>query len=83
MLHSPSPAEAVQAAIASLGGTLELARALLDGGRRIDLAGLDAEAARLCAAVLTLTPEAARPLRPALERLRRQVDGLAAEMARR
>jgi hypothetical protein len=82
MPQSPAPAEAVRAAIVSLDGTLSLARALVEGGRRIDLAGLDREATTLCAAVMALRAEEAQRLRPALLALRGQVDGLAASLAR-
>ncbi len=67
----------VLAAIQSMQGTVSLARALTEAGRHIDLAGLDAEAARLCAAVAVLPQDAARSLRPALQALVAEVDGLA------
>ena len=35
------PTEAVRSAIDSLGGTVAVARALVEGGRRVDLAGLE------------------------------------------
>ncbi len=76
---SIAPAEAALAAIDSLRGTLGTARALAQNGRRIDLAGLDAEAV-LCAAVTLLPRAAARGLRPALEALLRELDGLAASL---
>ncbi|WP_146217072.1 hypothetical protein [Falsiroseomonas bella] len=82
MRKPTQPAEAVHAAIASLDGTLSLARALVEGGRRIDLAGLEREATTLCAAVMALGAEEAKRLRPALLSLRGQVDGLAASLAR-
>ncbi|MDB5371630.1 MAG: hypothetical protein JWP04_272 [Belnapia sp.] len=66
------------AAIEALHGTVLMARALVSTGRRVDLAGLDTEAACLCAAVAILPPATARSLRPALESLARDVDGLAA-----
>lgn len=75
-------AEAVHAAIEAMGGTVAVARALVEGGRRVDLEGLDRDAAALCAAVMTLAAEEAKALRPALEALLRQVDGLTAEVAR-
>jgi hypothetical protein len=81
MLHAVQPTEAVHAAIASLDGTLSLARALVEGGRRIDLAGLERETTSLCAAVMALRVEEAKRLRPALLSLRSQVDGLAARLA--
>lgn len=69
------------AAIEALHATLLMARALLESGRRIDLAGLDAQAASLCTAVALLPVATARPLRPALEALAREVDGLTAALA--
>ena len=77
-----SHAEAVLAAIEGMGGTVAVARALVESGRQVDLAGLDRDAAALCAAVLTLEADAARSLRPALEALLHQVNGLKAEIAR-
>ncbi|WP_158292426.1 hypothetical protein [Paracraurococcus ruber] len=62
-------------------GTLAVARALVESGRRIDLQGLDAGAAVVCAAVEMLPPEHARPLRPALLALLDEVDGLGAALA--
>ncbi|WP_270936889.1 hypothetical protein [Falsiroseomonas oryzae] len=73
--------QAVRAAIEAMDGTIAMARALVEGGRRVDLAGLDRETVSLCAAVMALDATAARDLRPALEALRRQVDGLAARLA--
>ena len=75
-------AEAVHAAIEAMGGTVAVARALVEGGRRVDLEGLDRDAAALCAAIMALAAEDAKRLRPALEALLRQVDGLTAEVAR-
>lgn len=74
--------EAVTAAIETLGGMVQVARALLQGGRSIDLEGLDRDAAALCAALMTLERDAARGLRPALEALLRQIDSLTVEVAR-
>jgi hypothetical protein len=81
MPETPTHAEAVHAAIEALGGTLAIARALVEGGRRVDLEGLDRDAAALCAAAMVLEPAAARALRPGLEALLRQVDGLAAALS--
>ncbi|WP_439595303.1 hypothetical protein [Falsiroseomonas sp.] len=81
----PQPAthaEAVHAAIESMGGTVLVARVLVEGGRQVDLEGLDRDATALCAAVLALRPEEGRLLRPALEGLLRQVNELAAQVAR-
>jgi hypothetical protein len=82
MRSALDPATAIRAAIEAMDGTLVMARALVEGGRRIDLAGLEQEAGRLCAAVITLDVAEAKPLRPALEALRRQVDGLSASLGR-
>jgi hypothetical protein len=81
MATGPSPTAAVEAAIATLDGTLAMARALVEAGRRIELDGLENDAAALCAALMLLSPEAARELRPALIGLRRQVDELAISLA--
>jgi len=72
--------EAVRNAIDSLGGTIAVASALVDGGRRIDLSGLERDCAVLCAAVMTLDMPEARRLRPALENLLFRVNGLAARL---
>ena len=73
----PAPA---RAAIDTIRGTLQVARALVDSGRRIDLEGLESGAAAVCAAVAMLPPEDARPLRPALEALLREVNDLTAAL---
>ncbi len=82
MPRNATHAEAVRAAIEALGGTVTVARALVEGGRRVDLEGLDRDATALCAALMTLDAEDARTLRPLLEGLLRQVDGLTMEVAR-
>ena len=76
----PSSAAAVAAAIAGLDGTLVVARALVEAGRRIDLDGLERDVVALCAAVMALDVRDARSLRPAIEALRHQVDSLAARI---
>ena len=78
---NPALAHPALAAIESLHATLLMARALHEGGRSIDLAGMDAEAAALCTALALLPKAAARPLRPALLALAHEVDGLAAALA--
>jgi hypothetical protein len=74
-------AAATGAEIESTVATLAVAEALLDSGRSIDLAGLDAAARNLCAAVLALDPAEARPMRGGLEELARRVDRLRATLA--
>lgn len=75
-------ASATLAAIESMQATLRVAAALLGAERRIDLTGLEVEAARLCTAI-GLMPEAeARALRPALEVLVQDLDRLAVALPR-
>jgi hypothetical protein len=73
-------AEAVQAAISGMAGTLAIARALVQSGRQVDLAGLDQEAATLAAAIMALPPGDARLLIPDLDALARQVGALAEDL---
>ncbi len=77
MRSPPSAAKAVAAAIEAMGATVMVARALVEGGREVELDGLEREAASLCAAVMALPAAQGRALRPNLEGLLRQVDGLA------
>ncbi|MGG5817954.1 hypothetical protein [Falsiroseomonas sp. HW251] len=73
-------AEAVLAAIETLGGTVAVARALVESGRMIELAGLERDCAMLCAAMMALDPPEAKRLRPALEELLFQVNRLASQL---
>jgi hypothetical protein len=79
MSKGPSD-KAALAAIDSLRGTVTMARVLVQSGRDVDLAGLDAEAATLCAQVAKLPAASGQRLRPALEALVRDVEGLAATL---
>lgn len=76
-----SHAEAVHAAIQSMQGTLQIAAALLQAGRQVDLAGLDGEAARICMAVGMLPDGDAAPLRPSLEALVSDIDRVTIALA--
>jgi hypothetical protein len=67
---------------AQLRNTLGVARALVESGRRIDLAGLDNQVGLLCARMLDLEPDEGRIARVELIRLRADLDLLAAELAR-
>ena len=67
---------ATLAAIESLQGTLAMARALVLAGRRVDLVGLDREAARLCAAVACMPGDSGDTLLPGLLGLAREVEAL-------
>lgn len=57
-------------------GALRLAGALAQGGRRLDLAGLDQMVGRLCAQALDLPPAQGRMVRPLLLALLRELDAL-------
>jgi hypothetical protein len=69
-------AEVVAAAASALIATLALARSLVGGGRRVDLSGLEREAAALCAAALVLPREQARSLLPSLAAIEREIAAL-------
>lgn len=77
---SKAPADRVLAAIDSLRGTVTMARVLVQSGRTVDLAGLDGEAATLCQQVAKLPRALGARLRPALEALVRDIEGLAATL---
>ena len=79
---SPTPPQPAPP-IDSMRGTLAVARALVESGRQVDLAGLDAGAAALCAAIAMLPPDSARPMLPALVSLLEEVDGLGAALTPR
>ena len=76
----PMPAKPLPASIDLLRDTLAMARALVQGGRHVDLGGLDDEAAALCAALQSAPPDHARPLRPAMLSLLAELDALAVTM---
>ena len=79
-MASSDPAPS-RAAIEEMRGTLAVARALVQAGRQVDLTGLDAGAAALCAAISMLPVEAARPMLPALVALLAEVDSLNAALS--
>lgn len=59
---------------------LGITAALIDSGRRVDLAGLDDECSRLCTGILALPLAEGGRLRPQLETLRDQLDHLHASL---
>ena len=72
-------AAAMRAVIAmseDLARTVCIARALVDHGRTVDLAGLDRGVGLLCAKALDLPPASGRLLRPHLLALLAQADSL-------
>jgi hypothetical protein len=81
----PAPPEletlATLAAIESMQGTLALARALVEAGREVELAGLEREAERLCAALACLPEGSAPRLRGPLHGLTQELDRLAVTLS--
>ena len=67
---------AVLAAISAMGARLAQAEANLAEGSRLNLAGLEVEMARLCAAAQNVTPDMAPAVRRSLEALLGQVERL-------
>lgn len=84
MQRHPSEADAVLAAAASLRGLMAVARALVEAGRTVDLAGLDQDAGRLCAALACAQGVGAggvAAVRMELESCLRELDALRAALA--
>jgi hypothetical protein len=69
---------AVSAALDRFRGLITVARGLVEAGREVELAGLEGEAARLCAATVCLPAEARGELRRPLEDLLLELDRLEA-----
>ncbi|MBR0656391.1 hypothetical protein [Plastoroseomonas arctica] len=59
---------------------LSITAALIESGRRVDLAGLDDEFGRLCAGILALPLTEGQALRPMLETLSEQLAQLHAAL---
>ena len=74
------PGDGVIQSIDRIAGTLAVTRALVDAGRVVDLAGLDAEIGGICADTLDLPREQGRACLPALRALLGHVDALRAAM---
>ncbi len=73
---SSLPAARVAAAARALAGTLQVAGALAESGRGIDLCGLERHVGRLCAAALDLPPAEGAAVRPLLVALLAEIDRL-------
>lgn len=74
--------EEVTRGIAAVTAVLEDARVQADAGARVDLAGLDARVAELCAAASALPPAPARGQLKALEQMLAALDGLTGALTR-
>jgi len=71
------PTLATLGSIETMRATVAMARALVEGGRDIDLAGLEHDAAAICQALDRLPAGSARAMRPAMLALMREVEALA------
>lgn len=65
-----------------VAGTLHLAVALAETGRRIDLTGLERVVGQLCARVVDLDPTQGRDFLPRLEAMVGQLDALQSRLTR-
>lgn len=79
---SATPLGAVRAYASDLGQTVAMARALVESGRAIDLAGLDAQVGLLCAKALDLPPAEGRAVQADLMTLLGAMDALARALTR-
>src|SRR6476469_6006414 len=83
----PADSDASVAAVRALSDELTnivgVARALVEAGRDVDLAGLDRQVGLLCARTLDLPPDEGRSLRPRLIALSGTVETLLRAMAAR
>ncbi len=84
---SSGPADPVRpqidALIRELVNTVDIARALLEAGRTVDLSGLEHRAGLLCAKVLDLPPAEGRAVRLHLIGLLGLIDALSQALATR
>jgi hypothetical protein len=77
----PAPSDRAAALARAAVGTLQVARALAQSRRSIDLTGLDHEIGRLCAASLDLPAAQGRAMRPLLFSVLAELDALSACVA--
>lgn len=77
-MHNPTDHAARLADSVSL--LLQAARTVLEQRAALDLAGLEWDIGRLCAACLDLPPEEGRPLRARLQRLAGELEELRAAL---
>lgn len=75
-LHPPTPCDRVAAVAEAITRMLRMAQLLAQAQRRIDLAGLEEEVGRLCAAALDLAPAEGRAMRPLLATVLAELDAL-------
>jgi hypothetical protein len=71
-----SPTDAVRAYAEQLTKLVDVARALVESNREVDLTGLECDVGLLCAKSLDLPPDEGRRVRPRLIALFGSVEGL-------
>lgn len=76
-----APIVAVRALADELTKTIDLARALAESGRTVDLTGFDRDIGLLCAKSLDLPPDDGRRIRPRLIALSGTLEGLSRALA--
>lgn len=76
-LFGETSLDASRSLASSLAGTIEVSKALVRAGRRLDLSGLDVLMGLLCAKALDLAPEEGRIIRVELVSLRATLSELA------
>lgn len=77
------PAQHLRAFADGVSRTLQIARALVEADREVDVSGIENTVGLLCARVLDLPPELGRSLRARLAGLRDDADALSAALAAR
>ena len=80
-MSTPDPA-AVAGGLDELAAAISRMREVVTGGGLVELAGLDAEAQRLCQAATALPPPAARPLLARFETILAALAALEADIRR-
>ncbi len=77
---SPTRPQRLSDLASRLARTIGLARALVQGGRQLDLTGIDDGIGVLCAQTLDLPPDQAQMMLPLLWDMRTQIDSLTAAL---
>ncbi len=81
-MSAPDPAQTATESLAeTVSVTLRLAGGLVEGGRQVDLTGLDGMIGQLCARALDLPAEQRPAMRARLAELLAQLDGLSVTLA--
>jgi hypothetical protein len=78
-----SPIDAVRVFAEEVTKLVGVARALVEAGRDVDLAGLDSQVGLLCAKTLDLPPDEGRRVRPRLIALSGTVEALSRALSAR